>query len=363
VFFPSITLCNLNLVEASFFKTHNISEVGTSRQNIVNEFIIGHAKNLDEDSEHEQMVKYIQNLTTGGYFLESSTQNCKDMIISIKYQEQKITFREFYHNKTNYIGSWPWATDFGLCCMIIPHAIAYEVDWSTFLEKKVEPTKHGKSNGLEILLDAEQFNYAFQRENGIGFNVALHHSGDKPMFQLSSESLNVGTNTQLNVKPTITNTTEYTINHLKLPEDRQCYADGEQTLEYLSERDGYRYEINNCLIDQAVHEVIWNCRCYPLFGGSGIFHRVFKSFISYCSGQKLFCENQIMKLLTLGGTSINQKKSDLQESSENPLLIGNFSRPPLIKCLPRCLVQDMITDRSHTDYPQQHLFIYTKVVY
>ena len=60
------------------------------------------------------------------------------------------------------------------------------------------------------------------------------------MFQLSSESLNVGTNTQLNVKPTITNTTEYTINHLELPEDRHCYADGEQTLQYLSARDGYR---------------------------------------------------------------------------------------------------------------------------
>ena len=151
---------------------------------------------------------------------------------------------------------------------------------------------------------------------------------------------------------------------MELPEDRHCYADGEQTLEYLSATDGYRHEMNNCLIDQAVHEVIWNCRCYPLFGGSGIFHRVFKPFISYCSGQKLFCENQILKELTLGGTTnINQNKSNQQEESLNPLLIGNFSRPPLIKCLPRCLVQDMITDKSYTDYPHQNLFIYTKVVY
>ena len=53
------------MVEASFFKTHKIPELGTSRQNIINEFIRGHAKNLDEDSEHEQMVKYFQNLTAG----------------------------------------------------------------------------------------------------------------------------------------------------------------------------------------------------------------------------------------------------------------------------------------------------------
>ena len=65
MFFPSITLCNLNLVEASFFKTHKIPELGTSRQNIVNEFIRGYAKNLDEDIEHEKMVKYFQNLTAG----------------------------------------------------------------------------------------------------------------------------------------------------------------------------------------------------------------------------------------------------------------------------------------------------------
>ena len=65
MFFPSITLCNLNLVEASFFKTHNISKVGTSWQNILDEFIRGHAKNHDEGSEHEQMVKYFQNLTAG----------------------------------------------------------------------------------------------------------------------------------------------------------------------------------------------------------------------------------------------------------------------------------------------------------
>ena len=110
MFFPSITLCNLNLVEASFFKTHNIPEVGTSWQNIVNEFIIGYAKNLGEDSEHEQIVKYFQNLTAGGHFLESSSQVCKDMIISMKFQEEKISFREFYNNATNYLGSWPYAT-------------------------------------------------------------------------------------------------------------------------------------------------------------------------------------------------------------------------------------------------------------
>ena len=110
MFFPSITLCNLNLVEASFFKTHNIPEVGTSWQNIVNEFIIGYAKNLGEDSEHEQIVKYFQNLTAGGHFLESSSQVCKDMIISMKFQQEKISFREFYNNETNYLGSWPYAT-------------------------------------------------------------------------------------------------------------------------------------------------------------------------------------------------------------------------------------------------------------
>ena len=101
MFFPSITLCNLNLVEASFFKTHNIPEVGTSWQNIVNEFIRGHAKNLDEDSEHEQMVKFFQNLTAGGHFLESSSQVCKGQLISeclfgvLNYPKNQQKFDKF----------------------------------------------------------------------------------------------------------------------------------------------------------------------------------------------------------------------------------------------------------------------------
>ena len=71
--------------------------------------------------------------------------------------------------------------------------------------------KNGESNGLDIILDAEQFNYAFYHENtdsnGGGFKLTLHDHRDKPMIQFSSQLIHTGTETQINVKPTITYTT------------------------------------------------------------------------------------------------------------------------------------------------------------
>ena len=65
--------------------------------------------------------------------------------------------------------------------------------------------------GMSFLLDAEQFNYGYQEEYGVGFKMALHDHRDKPMLKLSSELINIGTITQINVKPEITYTTKSAI--------------------------------------------------------------------------------------------------------------------------------------------------------
>ena len=62
MYFPSITLCNFNLVEASFYKTHNIPEADRKRRYIVNEFIRGLNENIGDDVE---VIKYFNNLTAG----------------------------------------------------------------------------------------------------------------------------------------------------------------------------------------------------------------------------------------------------------------------------------------------------------
>ena len=34
-------------------------------------------------------------------------------------------------------------------------------------------------------------------------------------------------------------------------------------LNYLTHEDGHRYGMDNCLIDEGIRDVIWNCRCRP----------------------------------------------------------------------------------------------------
>ena len=119
--------------------------------------------------------------------------------------------------------------------------------------------KNGESNGLDIILDAEQFNYAFYHENtdsnGGGFKLTLHDHRDKPMIQFSSQLIHTGTETQINVKPTITYTTDEAIGSLT-HQERGCYTDSEVNLTYLFYDKGYRYEMNNCLINEGIRGTV-----------------------------------------------------------------------------------------------------------
>ena len=74
----------------------------------------------------------------------------------------------------------------------------------------------------------------------------------------------MGSETQINVKPSIVYTTQSAIETFS-PDERDCYADGEVNMNYLDHHRGFRYQINNCLIDEGIRDIIWNCRCLPQF--------------------------------------------------------------------------------------------------
>ena len=63
--------------------------------------------------------------------------------------------------------------------------------------------------------------------------------------------MQTGTETQININPVVTYTTEVAANRLDHNE-RGCYADGEVNLTYLLYEKGYRYDMNNCLINEAI---------------------------------------------------------------------------------------------------------------
>ena len=118
-------------------------------------------------------------------------------------------------------------------------------------------------------------------------------------------------------------------------EERNCYNNGEVNLTYLSYSIGYRYEMDNCLIDQAIRDIIWNCRCLPTFYQLSISWEKDKlsGILQYCTGEKLFCANEII-------TDMERIKEDqnktVREALEAPDMIGNISKPAKIQCLPGC---------------------------
>ena len=59
------------------------------------------------------------------------------------------------------------------------------------------------------------------------------------------------------MKPIISYTTDQAIQMFS-PEQRGCYADGEANLTHLPYSSGFRYEMNNCLIDKLINDIIWN---------------------------------------------------------------------------------------------------------
>ena len=111
-----------------------------------------------------------------------------------------------------------YPTDFGQCCMLVPHldleAINFNLTSEELYFNLVADSINGDTNGLDILLDAEQFNYAYYQSNAPGFKISLHHHSDKPIIQFSSHLVNPGIKTQINIKPTIINTTIEAIKNL-----------------------------------------------------------------------------------------------------------------------------------------------------
>ena len=177
---------------------------------------------------------------------------------------------------------------------------------------------HGEANGLEIVLDAEQFNHGFDFSNDAGFMITLHNHLDKPMLQFSSQLILPGTTTQINLQPTISETTKEAISAFS-PEARHCYAEGEQDLTYLTFEKHYRYEMNNCLIDQGIRDIIWNCRCIPYFAD---YLPDYLQFIPMCFGEKLYCANVRMK--SMGMRKRNSENNiTMLETQENPDTVCN----------------------------------------
>ena len=179
---PSITICNVNQVEASSLKDVNAYDVATGNVNkqlsdlLIHEYILGHNKDISQD--HKNLINSINDIVKTKDligFKHWSRQSCENLVISMSFRGIDKTWK----TKTNFLWKLGWPTDYGECCLLTPHLDFYDTDWNASVTEIYHgvnaDTLNGEQNGLSLLLDAEQFNYAYHEANEAGFKISLHH--------------------------------------------------------------------------------------------------------------------------------------------------------------------------------------------
>ena len=59
---------------------------------------------------------------------------------------------------------------------------------------------------------------------------------------------------------------------------------------------GYRYIMNNCLLHEAIVQIVWDCKCKPSFHNSDLFPPELK----YCTGKELNCLQSKLSSMAIG---------------------------------------------------------------
>ena len=127
-------------------------------------------------------------------------------------------------------------------------------------------------------------------------------------------------------------------------------------LTYHKYSDGFRYQMDNCLIDNAIRAIIWECRCKPSF--YDCFDRDECANLGFCVGSGLYCLRSKLEAMAVG--SDTGEPILVPEALENPDRIGNMTKQDPIHCLPLCKVQENTAQMSFSPYPQKKNFFYQK---
>ena len=155
---PSVTVCNLNQVQASWLKLKGYYGNRFNTEKMVNKSM-GSEGNAD--------------FLGAASLTKSTRQRCRNLFTSMSFQGKNliwkdIPFKDQYHPN---IGPSYFPTDFGACCLFVPH-IDFEgfdptIENITYVEKKhelVTTALNGESNGL--------------RQGSLNINkVPIHNTG------------------------------------------------------------------------------------------------------------------------------------------------------------------------------------------
>ena len=146
--------------------------------------------------------------------------------------------------------------------------------------------RNGIKNGLQILLDAETYDYGSSPNGGEGFILSILHHLDIPIMKNSGININTGQSNNLVVTATLMNTSEAVRNRF-FPQQRNCYFEDEIQLLHLPQENSFRYDISNCLFEATLQKIEENCHCVPVYFQDTV------PDVPVCTGPSINCMKQL----------------------------------------------------------------------
>jgi len=306
VYFPSVTVCNLNQVRMSQAYRMGFQDIGRDShisREFIKKYVLAQSGEDDEDNVkpriglnwEEELAKIQKNLKshnitwneTSQPFItvDGTAQSCSDLMM---------------HTKWNGIDHYSYSshvtyTDFGYCCRIYPKLELGEnpmllpsnvTDWvrSNYSGEKFWPeyekrrgSENGIENGLMLLMDVETFENAHYLQKADGLIVALSGNLERPLVGQSGTFVEPGSANLISFSVYGTETTAKAVEKYhpdiegKMANGgfRTCYVDNKDRLEFdpkYFNREGYfKYSMNNCLYSAMVVAIEERCNCTPIY--------------------------------------------------------------------------------------------------
>lgn len=188
----------------------------------------------------------------------------------------------------------------------------------------------GKRQGLEVLVDAEAYDYGYAPDPGEGIKVGISNFRDESPITVKGMDFSTGTVQQVIIKPILTSTTLVAKNRFS-PEVRGCYFQDEYRLKDFSYR-GLRYSLDNCLIEAERQAVARECGCDYY-----VEYR-FSSDYMPCFGENYTCYRRHMDNF---GTYNKLNSTDRRTTNK--------------QCLPACVDQSNEVVVASTSHPNLHI--------
>ena len=122
--------------------------------------------------------------------------NCSDMVLQTEWKSKY---------KQNFLNAYKSATDYGACCLITPYldfelnktreagaeGFIYTGEEYHSIPKGI--TRNGIKNGLKIILDVENYDYAYFPRGAKGFRAVVGDSRDKAVINQNGFYISAGT--------------------------------------------------------------------------------------------------------------------------------------------------------------------------